>query len=190
MPHIKKNNIMKKLILATALVAISFGATAQRYFSKTAHIKFFSHTSAEDIKADNYKSTIIIDQATGAVQVETLIKSFEFEKALMQEHFNENYLESDKYPKANFKGKGDFSKVNFAADGTYSVNVAGQMTMHGATKDVSAIATIKIAGGKIDGSTKFYVNPRDYNVQIPDVVKGQISEKIEVTVKATLQPLK
>ena len=94
------------------------------------------------------------------------------------------------YPKANFKGKGDFSKVNFSADGNYSVNVAGQMTMHGATKDVSAIATIKISGGKIDGSTKFYVNPRDYNVQIPDVVKGQISDKIEVTVKATLQPLK
>jgi polyisoprenoid-binding protein YceI len=181
---------MKKLLFALLMIAPTTSAFAQRYFSKTAHIKFFSHTSAEDIKADNYKSTIIIDQATGAVQVETLIKSFEFEKALMQEHFNENYLESDKYPKANFKGKGDFSKVNFASDGTYSVNVAGQMTMHGATKDVSAIATLKIAGVKIDGSTKFYVNPRDFNVQIPDLVKGQISDKIEVTVKATLQPLK
>lgn len=181
---------MKKIIIAITLFAISFGASAQRYFSKTAHIKFFSHTSAEDIKADNYKSTIIIDQATGAVQVETLIKSFEFEKALMQEHFNENYLESDTYPKATFKGKGDFSGVNFIADGNFTVNVAGQMTMHGTTKDVSATATIKISGGKIDGSTKFDINPGDYNVKIPDVVKGQISDKIEVTVKATLQPLK
>lgn len=181
---------MKKLLLAAVLFAISFGASAQRYFSKTAHIKFFSHTSAEDIKADNYKSSIVIDKGTGVVQVETLIKSFEFEKALMQEHFNENYLESDTYPKATFKGKGDFSGVNFGADGNYSVNVAGQLTMHGTTKDVSATATIKIAGGKIDGSTKFYVNPRDYNVKIPDVVKGQISDKIEVTVKASLQPLK
>lgn len=181
---------MKNIILIIALLATSFGTSAQRYFSKTAHIKFFSHTSAEDIKADNYKSTLIIDQATGGVQVETLIKGFEFEKALMQEHFNENYLESDKYPKGTFKGKGDFSKVKFTANGTYSINVAGQMTMHGVTKDVSAIATVKISGGKIDGSTKFYVNPRDYNVQIPEVVKGQISDKIEVTVKASLQPLK
>ena len=180
---------MKNLILLVVL-AVSLQANAQKYFSKTAHIKFFSHTTAEDIKANNYKSSIIIDKTTGVVQVEGLIKMFEFEKALMQEHFNENYLESDTYPKATFKGKGDFSKVNFAADGTYSVNVAGQMTMHGATKDVSAIATLKIAGGKIDGSTKFYVNPRDFNVQIPDLVKGQISDKIEVTVKATLQPLK
>jgi polyisoprenoid-binding protein YceI len=181
--------LMKNLILLVVL-AVSFQANAQKYFSKTAHIKFFSHTSAEDIKADNYKSSIIIDKASGVVQVEGLIKMFEFEKALMQEHFNENYLESDTYPKATFKGKGDFSGVNFGADGNYSVNVAGQLTMHGATKDVSAIATIKIAGGKIDGSTKFYINPRDYNVKIPDVVKGQISEKIEVTVKAILQPLK
>jgi len=181
---------MKYTFLALFALLLFSNASAQKYFSKTAHIRFFSHTSIEDIKADNYKSELVINKSTGAVQASALIKMFEFEKALMQEHFNENYLESDKYPKANFKGKGDFSKVNFSADGNYSVNVAGQMTMHGATKDVSAIATIKIAGGKIDGSTKFYVNPRDYNVQIPDVVKGQISEKIEVTVKATLQPLK
>ena len=180
---------MKNLLILIVL-SVSTQAYAQRYFSKTAHIKFFSHTSAEDIKANNYKSSIIIDKASGVVQVEGLIKMFEFEKALMQEHFNENYLESDTYPKATFKGKGNFSGVNFAADGNYSVNVAGQLTMHGATKDVSATATIKISGGKIEGSTKFYINPRDYNVKIPDVVKGQISDKIEVTVKATLQPLK
>ncbi len=181
---------MKKIILATALIAISIGASAQRYYSKTAHIKFFSHTTAEDIKANNYKSTIIIDKATGTVQVETLIKSFEFEKALMQEHFNENYLESDTYPKATFKGNGDFSGVNFAADGNYAISVAGQLTMHGVTKDVSATANIKIVGSKIDGNTTFNVNPADYSVKIPDLVKGQISDKIEVTVKATLQPLK
>ena len=181
---------MKKIALLAVLIIAANISYAQRYYSKTAHTRFFSHTSAEDIKADNYKCEIVLDKTTGAVQFSSLIKMFEFEKALMQEHFNENYLESDTYPKATFKGKGDFSKVNFAADGTYSVNVAGQVNMHGVTKDVSAVANFKVSGGKIEGSTKFYINPKDYNVKIPDVVKGQISEKIEVTVKATLQPLK
>jgi polyisoprenoid-binding protein YceI len=181
---------MKKIILFAVIALAANVSNAQRFFSKSAHVRFFSHTSAEDIKADNYKCEIVLDKATGNVQFSSLIKMFEFEKALMQEHFNENYLESDTYPKATFKGKGDFSGVNFGVDGNYNVNVAGQITMHGVTKDVSATANIKIAGGKIDGSTKFYINPRDYNVKIPDVVKGQISDKIEVTVKATLQPLK
>ena len=181
---------MKKIILFAVLVTVANFANAQRFFSKSAHVRFFSHTSAEDIKADNYKCEIVLDKATGNVQFSALIKMFEFEKALMQEHFNENYLESDTYPKSTFKGKGDFSKVNFAADGNYNVNVAGQLTMHGVVKDVSATANIKISGGKIEGSTKFYINPRDFNVKIPDLVKGQISDKIEITVKAALQPLK
>jgi hypothetical protein len=107
------------------------------------------------------------------------------EYATNTEYFNNSYLDLSSIMLrvaqliSIIKGKGDFSGVNFAADGNYSVNVAGQLTMHGTTKDVSAIATIKIAVGKIDGSTKFYINPRDYNVKIPDVVKGQISNKIE-----------
>lgn len=180
---------MKKVILLAVILAIANLASAQRYFSKTAHVHFYSHTSAEDIKADNYKSEIVIDKATGAIQFSSLIKSFEFEKALMQEHFNENYMESDKFPKATFAGKGDFSKVDFSKDGTYTVPVAGKLTMHGVTKDISTNATFKVSGGKINGETKFFVNPKDYNVTIPDLVKGQISDKIEVTVKANLQPL-
>lgn len=180
---------MKKIILLALLISGAHFANAQRYFSKTAHVHFFSHTSAEDIKADNYKSEIVLDKASGAVQFSSLIKSFEFEKALMQEHFNENYMESDKFPKATFSGKGDFSKVDFSKDGTYTVPVSGKLTMHGTTKDITATATFKVSGGKINGETKFYVNPKDYNVTIPDLVKGQISDKIEVTVKATLQPL-
>lgn len=182
---------MKKILLLALVLAGANYANAQRYFSKTAHVHFFSHTSAEDIKADNYKSEIVLDKASGAVQFSSLIKSFEFEKALMQEHFNENYMESDKpgNNKATFSGKGDFSKVDFAKDGTYSVPVSGKLTMHGTTKDITTNATFKVSGGKINGETKFYINPKDYNVTIPDLVKGQISDKIEVTVKATLQPL-
>jgi polyisoprenoid-binding protein YceI len=174
-----------------ALLAILFApvVNGQKYFSKTAHIRFFSHTSIEDIKADNFKSELVIDKTTGAVQASALIKMFEFEKALMQEHFNENYMESNQYPKATFKGKGDFSKVNFGADGTYSIPVSGSLTLHGVSKNINTTVSIKIASGKITGNTNFVVNPKDHGIKIEDAYAGKISNKIEVTVKATLAVL-
>ncbi|MFM7683547.1 MAG: YceI family protein [Bacteroidota bacterium] len=180
---------MKKIFPIIILALIVYNANAQKYFSKSAHINFFSHTSIEDIKADNYKSELVIDKNSGAIQASALIKMFEFEKALMQEHFNENYMESDKYPKATFKGKGDFSKVNFGADGAYSVAISGSLTLHGVTKDIASKVNIKVSGGKVTGETKFPVNPKDYGIKITDAYAGKISDKIDVTVKAKLTPL-
>jgi YceI-like domain len=180
---------MKYTIFTLFSLLIFSNAKAQKYYSKTAHIRFFSHTSVEDIKADNYKSELVIDKATGAVQASALIKMFEFDKALMQEHFNENYMESNQYPKATFKGKGDFSKVNFGADGSYSIPVSGALTMHGVSKEISTKVNIKISGGKISGDTKFVVNPKDHGIKIEAAYAGKISDKIEVTVKATLAVL-
>lgn len=183
---------MKKVltILGIALLA-STSTFAQKYFSREGHVNFFSDTKMEDIKADNKKATVVLDAATGAVELSLLIKSFEFEKALMQEHFNENYMESDTYPKASFKGKIDnLAAVNFKKDGTYNTTVTGDLTMHGVTKKTTINVTIKVAGGKISANSKFQVVPEDYKITIPNTVRDNIASKIDVTVDATLEELK
>lgn len=104
--------------IAVILVGILFAGillAQTRYMTKTGYIGFYSHTPVEDIKADNNQVASILDSQTGEMVFNVLIKSFVFEKALMQEHFNENYMESDKYPKASFKGKvSNLEKIDFS----------------------------------------------------------------------------
>ena len=127
----------------------------------------------------------VLNTQTGDMQFSVLIKSFHFEKALMEEHFNENYLESDKFPKATFKGViSDVSKISFTTDGMYSVSVSGDLTLHGVTKKISSTGTITVKGGKISADSKFNIKLADYNVSIPKLVKDNISETVEVKVAA------
>ena len=101
----------------------------------------------------------------------------------MEEHFNENYMESDKYPKSTFKGIiADISGVNFAKDGNYKVMVNGDLSMHGITKNINTNGTISISGDKITGTSIFKIVLADYNISIPKVVKNNISKTIEITV--------
>jgi polyisoprenoid-binding protein YceI len=188
---ITKENIMKQIIFI-ALITIGFQSlNAQQYMDRSAFIGFFSETKMENIKADNNKGTLVYDAATGSLQMSALMKAFEFEKALMQEHFNENYVESDKFPKAVFKGKVEnHTAVNLAKDGIYNTKVAGEMTMHGVTKKISVDAVFKVAGGKITCESKFNVKPEDYNITIPNTVRDNIASAIAVTVKANLEVLK
>jgi len=114
---------------------------------------------------------------------------FKFEKALMQEHFNENYMESSKFPKASFQGTiTDPSKVNFNKDGIYQVVVAGNLTMHGVTKNLSIPAIIHVADKKISGESKFDIKLADYNITIPSVVAKQISENVTISVNCMYEP--
>ena len=101
----------------------------------------------------------------------------------MEEHFNENYLESEKFPKASFKGTiADIAKVNFTTDGVYTVTVVGDLTIHGITQKVTTNGTVTVKAGKINATSKFNAKPADYNISIPKLVKDNISETIEVTV--------
>src|SRR6188472_303274 len=129
---------MKKSILLLASVAVTFFATAQsRYFTKNARVFFDASSSLEKIDAINDKSTSVIDLSTGQIEFGVLMKAFLFERALMQEHFNENYIESDKFPKALFKGTiADASSIDKSKDGTYPVKVKGTLTLHGVTKEI------------------------------------------------------
>jgi polyisoprenoid-binding protein YceI len=174
---------MKKLLLASIMAFVFSAVFAQKYYTKNGSISFFSKTSIENIKADNNQVMSVLNAQTGDLQFSVIIKSFHFEKALMEEHFNENYMESDKFPKSSFKGKiDDISKVNFSADGTYPVSVSGDLTMHGATNKVSTKGNIAIKGGKITGSSVFTVALADYKISVPKVVANNISKTIEITV--------
>jgi YceI-like domain len=177
---------MKKIILAAAIITAGLCVQAQKFYTKNGNISFSSKASLESIAANSNQVTAIIVPATGDMQFSVLVKSFHFEKALMEEHFNETYLESDKYPKATFKGKiTDPAKVNFTKDGTYTVSVTGDLTLHNVIKKVTTPGTITIKGGKIESSAEFIVALADYKIDIPKVVKNNIAETVKIKVNCS-----
>lgn len=177
---------MKQITLfAFLLAAVYADCSAQLYFTKNGRISFFSSAMLEDIKADNNQVISIINTSTGDIQFSLLNNAFHFKKALMEEHFNTDFIESEKYPKSTFKGTiSNLSSINFNTDGTYNTTVAGNLNIHGITKPVSAIGTITIKAGKISALSRFFIKPKDYNISIPSTVKNNIAESIELTISA------
>jgi hypothetical protein len=177
-------------ITASVLLMMISTVSAQKYSTKNGRISFYSETAAEKIEAQNTQVNSALDIATGDFVFKTLIRGFEFEKALMQEHFNENYLESDKFPNSTFKGKvTNLKDVNFAKDGKYNVTVEGDLTMHGITKKVSVKGTMEVKAGSIYADSKFKVLIKDYNIKVPNTVINNIAESIEIKVSVELKKL-
>lgn len=179
---------MKNLILITAL-SLGFipQAFAQKYLTRTGKVTIFSSTKLENFESFNNETSSVLDSKTGDVIVLVPIKSFKFESALMEEHFNENYLESDTYPKADFKGKiTNIGEVNFAKDGVYNVKASGKLTMHGVSNDVNIPGTVTVKGNAITAVSKFIINPNDYKIKIPKLMAGKVSEQIEITVNCIM----
>lgn len=175
---------MKKLcIIFTIIFLFAVNAHAQIYLTRNARVAFSSKAQIENIEAINNEATSIFDTQKGEFAFVVLIKSFKFKKATMEEHFNENYMESNIFPKANFKGTiTDLSKINFLKDGSYPVTVKGDLTIHGVTKNITAPGTISISQGKINAESKFNIKLKDYNIKIPSTVINNISENIDITV--------
>lgn len=179
-----------KLIAAIFLCSITMALAQGKYFTKEGKVSFYSDAPLEKIEAMNTKASSVLDASTGQMEFAVLMKAFEFEKALMQEHFNENYVESSKYPKAVFKGKVDnIADVKFDKDGTYPVKVSGQMTLHGVTKSMTSNGTIEVKNGKIAASSIFTVLLTDYNIEIPKLVNEKISNEVKITVNMNYEPL-
>jgi hypothetical protein len=181
---------MRTIFIVIALFGLSLSAGAQeKYYSKTGHIWFYSHTPMEDVEAHNYQVGTILDVKTGDLMFTALVKSFEFKKALMQEHFNENYMESDKFPKAAFQGKvQEIGSVNSTKDGVYPVKVSGDLTIHGTVKKVTIDAKLEVKGGKIHATSQFEVVPGDFAIEIPSLVKDNIAKTIQVNVDISYEP--
>jgi polyisoprenoid-binding protein YceI len=182
---------LKFIILFWILAWISTDAIAQsKFFTRDGSVSFFSKAAVEDIEAINRKVTCVLDVATGQMEFSMLIRSFEFQNALMKEHFNENYMESEKFPKSTFKGVVEnASSVKWTVDGTYPVKVTGKMTIHGVTKDVSAAGTFIVKGGKLIGKSEFMVALADYDIKVEKAYTAKIAEKIKVTVDMNLEPM-
>lgn len=180
---------MRATILLAMLILPLAGWSQEKYFSKTGQISFFSHTPVEDIDAHNDQVGTILDVKSGDLMFTALVKSFEFKKALMQEHFNENYMESDKFPKATFNGKiENISSVNVSKDGVYPVKVTGDLLIHGTTRKITTDAKLEVKGGKIHATSEFTVAPEDYAIQIPALVKDNIAKSIQVKVDINYEP--
>ncbi|MBV6439645.1 MAG: YceI family protein [Haliscomenobacteraceae bacterium CHB4] len=183
--------MQKRLFILAALFLLAAPMFAQKYFTRDGKVKFFSDASMEKIEAVNKSATAVLDAATGKMEWKVLIKGFLFEKALMQEHFNENYLESSKYPNATFKGEiTNLKEVNLGKDGSYTAKVKGRMNIHGVEKDVETTGTVKVSGGAIAIHSGFPVKCSDYNIRIEAAKVSNISNEIKVTVDATLNPMK
>lgn len=183
---------MKHFLLITTL--FTFFATqgiSQKYFTKTAVVSFESKTPLEKIEAINKSGTCVVDFTTGNVEFAVLIKGFQFEKALMQEHFNENYMESSTFPKANFKGKIEgIQNVKVTKNGKHKVIANGQITIHGVTKPLAQEVNIDIKDGKITAGTNFSVTVADFNIVIPSLVRDNIAKIVNVSISSNLEPLK
>lgn len=183
---------MKSLcfIIGFSLLA-STHTVSQKYFSKTGNIHFLSEAPLEKIEATNNSAYVVFDGASGQMEWSVLIKGFKFEKALMQQHFNENYMESNKYPKAIFKGQiVKPSPVDLSRNGDYNVEVKGNMTMHGVTKPFSTPARIIVKDGKVTARGNFNITVADYKIEVPKIVRENIAKSVKVTVSADLVPMK
>lgn len=176
---------MKKLFIAL-LTMISVASFAQERLTTTSgHIKFFSSTPAEDIESNNYKVVSAITPADAKVVFSVPMQSFEFQKSLMQKHFNsEKFLNTQQFPTAKFKGKIlNQEKVDFYHDGSYVAKVQGEMTIHGITKPVTQDMKITVKGSKIEGYSNFDVTLADYDITFSG---GKPSTNIAKTVNVTV----
>ncbi len=181
-----------KYFVVSLLMLASFSVSGQsKYITKNGYIEFFSKTTMEDIAAKNEQASSIIDAETGKVVVAVLMKSFRFEKALMEEHFNENYVESGKFPKANFSGTiVDYKTDAFKEGVATKVSVFGDLTIHGVTKPTTVSVTITKTKDGLTAESQFIVKLSDFDIKIPTVVKDNISNEIKVSLKFSYLPLK
>ena len=178
---------MKKILLTTiALLTISVAVFAQKQVSTKTHIKFFSSTPVEDIEANNYATVGVINPATGDVIFSVPMQSFEFEKSLMQKHFNsKKFLNTKANPKAKLIGKiGNLKAIDFTKDGSYEADIIGDLTINGVKNSIVEKATIVIKEGKISLNSKFNVTLADYEVALE---KGKPSKNIAKTVEVTVE---
>jgi hypothetical protein len=179
---------MKKYwMLAVIALGMSLNGFSQSYVTKTGMIKFFSQAPLEKIEAVNRQVNAALVNPSGDFVFRVLIKSFNFEKAMMQEHFNENYLESDKFPQATFLGKvTNIKEIDFTKDGTYPAVVEGKLTIHGQTQTVKENGTMEVKGDAVTAKAKFNILLADYKISIPNTVVNNISKSIEITVEVMM----
>lgn len=177
--------ILDLKLLMPFMLALAFsGVNAQeKYQLANSQVSFFSEAPLENIEANNKDTKGIIDWKTKNFAFRIPIQSFNFKKKLMQEHFNENYMESSKFPNATFKGtiEGDYDLMK---NGTYSVTATGELDIHGIKQQRKIVTTIEVKDKTIKINGKFKVKLADHGIKIPTLVFNKIAEEVEVTVQS------
>lgn len=179
---------MKRLIFFL-LLASSVSVFGQgKYIAKNAYISFNSTTPLENILGESNEAVTILDGANGKIVFQALMTTFHFKRALMEEHFNENYMESTKFPKGKFEGTIVDFKPEMLSSPVAPIQVTGQLTLHGVTKTITVPASLGVENGTLAATSKFKVVPEDYGINIPSLVRDKIAKEMDVTVKVTYQP--
>ena len=179
---------MKKIAFLGLLVFTGNVMFSQKIMTRTGEIKFEASMPAfEEIAAKNNTVSCILDESNGDFVALALVKAFKFKAPLMEEHFNENYLESSVFPKSTFKGKiigFDSSKLSSKKN---IYDLEGDFTLHGVTKKIKAKITIFLNSDKVIATSDIIVKPQDYNIEIPNLVKKKIAENVKVSINFILQ---
>lgn len=185
-------NVLSKwglLVSILCFVQPGFLQAQEKYFTKTGVISFFSKAPLEDIAARNQQVVSFLDMKTGELVFSVSMKAFQFEKPLMQEHFNENYVESHKYPKASFKGKVlNIQEINLLQDKNYPVTLEGILNIHGVDRKLKTAATIEVKGHHLEAKAQFYITPQEFTIEIPFLMKEYIARRIDITVDMLYKP--
>lgn len=179
----------KGLHLVLWLLTVSVPTMAQKYMTRNGYVHFKSNALVDDdVEAVNRTMACAFDAQTGEIVFSVLIRNFTFRKALMQEHFNENYMESDKYPKATYKGKiVDHSKIDFTKNGKYKVKLAGTLTIRDIPKNREDEAELEIRDGTLILTSAFGVACADHDIKIPKLVEDKVAKIIDVDFKVELK---
>lgn len=181
-------NIFRLLLLSGLLFLIS-ESIAQTFITRNGTIRFFSEAPLENIEAVNRQVSSALDAETGEFVFRVVMRSFSFEKALMQQHFNDNFVESHLYPNATFQGQMlQIGEIDFNSDGEYDVTVEGDLTMKDVTRFISEKGVLRISDGNVMGESVFIIRPEEYNITIPSRYARNIAQEIEVTVNVNLAP--
>ena len=187
---------MKHVLLSFSLLLVATTGYSQteattRYLTRSAAISFFSSTPIEDIEAHSVEASAVLDGSNGAIAFQVPLRSFHFEKALMEEHFNEKYVESDRFPKATFRGRVvDWGEAADSAQAAIGVAVevvaSGRFELHGVSVEREAEGTVMWTGSTWKVAAAFVVAPADHEIDIPSVVRDKIGKSIDVEVSAEL----
>ncbi|WP_400193607.1 YceI family protein [Hymenobacter sp. B81] len=181
---------MKPLLIALAAgLLLVLPAVAQKYAARAGTVTFFSSAPLEDISARNTQVAASIDLGTQQLAFVVPMKEFVFANGLMQQHFNENYVESDKYPRATFSGRLlDWPAAGLPASGAVPVQVEGELTIRGVKRRIRVPGTLERQGAQLVATTRFDVAPADYHIEIPALVREHIAKSVTVRVQAVCAP--
>ncbi len=176
-----------RLLFLTGLLFLVFESVAQTFVTRNGTIRFFSEAPLENIEAVNRQVSSALDAETGEFVFRVVMRSFSFEKSLMQQHFNDNFVESHKYPNATFEGQIiEIGQIDFNSSGEYEVAVEGDLTIKDTTHFISEQGVLRINGDTVKGESQFVIRPEDYNITIPSRFARNIAQEIEVTVNVNL----